>query len=229
LTPERDLHLETLKRTFTLQAHDALSTVLAPVLVRRVADVAPGVHLRFLGEPADETTDLRRGLIDLAIGSGFQQSPEMEHDSVGTNELVGLARLGHPILEHMIAEPGMALPVWVSVPHVVVSRRGRLRDSIDDQLDESGHPRRVVASTASTGAALEIVGSTDAVVTVPASVAWRLETNFTAFTLPIDIPAVPIVLAWHRQFSADKGHHWLRRLVREELTQSSVGNGTSRV
>lgn len=227
LAPERDLHLETLQRTFTLQAHDALSTALAPALVRRVT-VAPGVSLRFLGESAGETTDLRRGLIDLAIGSGFQRSPEMEHDSVGTDELVGLARTGHPMLEHSTVGSRIGLTAWVSVQHVIVSRRGRLRDSTDDQLDKAGHSRRVIASTASTGAALEIVRSTEAVVTVPASVARRFETDFTPFTLPIVIPAVPIVLAWHRQFSTDKGHQWLRRLVREELAQSSVSNGTFR-
>lgn len=228
LAPERDLHLETLQRTFALQAHDALSTALAPVLVKRVADVAPGVSLRFLGEPADETPNLRRGLIDLAIGSGFQKSPEMELDSVGTDELVGLARRGHPLLDK--AEPGsrIDLGAWVSVSHVVVSRRGRLRDLVDDQIDKAGHSRRVIASTASTGAALEIVRSTEAVVVIPTSVARRLETDFVTFTLPIVIPAVPIVLAWHRRFGTDKGHQWLRSLVREELAQSSVSNGSSR-
>lgn len=212
LTPERELHLDVLKRVFTIQAHDALTTALAPVLVQRVATVAPGVRVRFLGEASGGNTELGRGVVDLEIGSAAPVSPSIDHEAVGTDELVGVARAGHPMLSAPID-----LEQWVAVPHVVVSRRGRLRDRVDDHLESVGRSRTVVSSLAATGAAIEVVRSTDAVAVVPASVAARLDDGVGSFRLPVALPPVPIVLAWHRQFTADAGHRWFRALTGDVL------------
>lgn len=218
LTPERPVQLSTLRRTFTVQAHDALTTALAPVLVQRIAAVAPGVTLRFLGEETGESRALGRGVVDLEIGSAAPASPAIDHDAVSADELVGVARAGHPVLGAPIG-----LEQWVAVPHVVVSRRGRLRDRIDDRLDALGMRRTVLASVAATGAAIEIVRTTDAVAIVPASVAERLDAGVTRFRPPIDLPPVPIVLAWHRQFTADVAHQWFRLLTRDVLLAGAHG------
>ena len=216
LAPEQELHLETLQRTFTLRAHDALTMLLAPVLAQRVTAVAPGVRLRFLGEASGDTTDLGRGAVDLEIGSAVPSSPAIDHDAVGVDELVGVARAGHP----MLAAP-IGLEEFVAVPHVLVSRRGRLRDRVDDLLDAAGFSRTVVAAVATTGAAIAIVGATDVIAVVPESVAARLDVGVARFRLPVDLPPVPIVLAWHRQFTDDIGHQWFRTLARELLRTGS--------
>jgi DNA-binding transcriptional LysR family regulator len=212
LAPEAELHLDTLRRTFTLRAHDALTTPLAPVLVQRVASVAPGVRLRFLGEASGETADLSRGVVDLEIGSAVPSTPAIEYDAVGADELVGVARVGHP----MLAAP-TGLEEFVAVQHVLVSRRGRLRDRVDDLLDAAGVSRTVVAAVATTGAAIAIVRVTDAIAVVPESVADRLGEGVERFRLPLDLPAVPIVLAWHRQFTDDIGHQWFRTITSDAL------------
>lgn len=212
LTPQRDLHLDTLQRAFTVQAHDALTTALAPMLVHQVTTAAPGVTVRFLGEASGETTDLRRGLVDLEIGSTVPSTPTLDQDAVGFDELVGVARAEHPIL----AAP-VGLEEFAAVTHVLVSRRGRLRDRVDEVLDAAGVQRTVVASVAATGAAIAIVRDTDAVAVVPASVAGRLDAGVVQFRLPIDLPPVQIVLAWHRQFTDDVAHRWFRTLVRDLL------------
>ncbi len=217
LAPEQELHLDTLQRTFTLRAHDALTTAVAPVLAQQVAAVAPGVRLRFLAETADETADLSRGVIDLEIGSAMPTSPSVDHDAVGMDELVGIARVGHPMLATAID-----LEEFVAVPHVLVSRRGRLRDRVDDVLEAAGVSRTVVAAVAATGAAIDIVRATDVVAVVPKSVAVRLDAGVARFRLPVDLPSVPIILAWHRQFTDDIGHQWFRTLTRTLLHGGSA-------
>jgi DNA-binding transcriptional LysR family regulator len=212
LAPERELHLAALRRTFTVRAHDALTSALAPVLVQRVSVSAPGVRVRFLGEASGEDNDLGRGVVDLEIGSAVPSSPAIDHDAAGADELVGLARVGHPVLTARID-----LDRWVAAPHVVVSRRGRLRDRIDEHLESIDRSRTVVASVAATGAAVEVVRATDAVAVLPASVALQLGADVAQFRLPIDLPPVPIVLAWHSQFTTDIGHKWFRNLTRDAL------------
>lgn len=217
LAPETGLDLGTLERTFTIRAHDALVSVLAPQLVHRIAAVAPGVVLRFLGEALEDTTDLQRGVVDLEIGSEVPTAPAIDHDAVTHDALVGLARRGHPLFD----ADSITLAAWTAVPHVVVSRRGRLRDRVDER---TGHTRSVIASVASTSAAIEIVRATDAVVVVPASVATRVAAagDTVVFTPPVDLPAVAVVLTWHRRFATDRGHTWLRGLVTQAL--SPAGN-----
>jgi DNA-binding transcriptional LysR family regulator len=213
LAPEGQLHLDTLQRTFTVRSHDALTTTLAPVLVQRVASSAPGVRLRFLGEASGDDTDLGRGAVDLEIGSAVPRSSAIDYDAVGEDPLVGVARADHPLL----ASP-IGIDQWVAMPHVVVSRRGRLRDRIDDHLESIGSSRTVVAALAATGAAIEVVRTTNAIAVVPASVATRLDSGVAQFRLPVELPPVPIVFAWHRQFTADLGHHWFRTLTRDILS-----------
>jgi DNA-binding transcriptional LysR family regulator len=227
LAPDAALDLATLHRTFTIRAHDALVSVLAPLLVQRVAAEAPGVALRFLGESTDDTTDLRRGVVDLEIGSAEPTSPEIDHDQVGTDTLVGLARRGHPLVDR---GPATAVDVaaWVSTPHVVVSRRGRLQDRVDELLATAGTARTVIAAVASTSAAVEIVRETDAVVVLPASVASRVSVggDTVAFALPVALPVLPVVVSWHRRFTSDQGHGWLRGLV-ADATRAGAGRSAA--
>lgn len=212
LAPERELHLGTLQRTFTVRAHDALTTALAPVLTQQVSSSAPGVRVRFLGEASGEDNDLGRGVVDLQIGSSAPTSSAIDHDAAGADELVGVARSGHPILTAPVD-----LDRWVAASHVIVSRRGRLRDRIDEHLESIGRSRTVVASLAATGAAVEVVRATDTLAVLPASVAAQLGADVAQFRLPIDLPPIPIILAWHRQFTADIGHQWFRALSRDAL------------
>lgn len=223
LAPVTELDLGSLERTFTLRCHDAIAAPLAAVLVHRTSESAPLVAFRFVAEVPADTADLGRGLVDLAIGSATFGPADIVHEHVADDQLVGLARYGNP---HVAGRAG--LDGFVSAPHVIVSRRGRLVDATDDVLQSLGRSRRVVASVASTAAALEIVRDTDAIATVPSSIASRASADgsLLSFPLPVHLPPVPIVLAWQHRLTPDVGHAWLRGLVRDALssmlTDSSV-------
>lgn len=214
LSPATQLDVAALERTFTIRSHDALTSALAPALLDRVSSVAPGVRFRFLGEPSLDTADLGRGLVDLEIGSTASGPGDIAFEHVADDRLVGLARRGHPLLDAVVD-----LDAYTSVPHVIVSRRGRFEDSVDTALGASNRSRRVVASLVSTAGALEVVRDTDAVVTVPSTIAGRLSADgmLHGFVLPVDLPTVPVVLAWPKRFSADLAHGWLRQVVRDAV------------
>lgn len=215
LAPETDLDIPNLTRTFTIRSHEAITGVLAPALLRLVSEQAPGVRLRFLGEAADDTADLGRGIVELEIGSAAPATPHIEHENLALDRLVGIARTDHPLLRGPID-----IARFAAVPHVVVSRRGRLRDRVDGLLDDEGETRTVIASVASTATAVEIVRSSDAVCALPSTVATGLESTpgIAVFPLPLDLPDVATVIAWHQQFTADRGHQWMRALVRSIFT-----------
>ncbi|MFC4070219.1 LysR family transcriptional regulator [Actinoplanes subglobosus] len=214
LAPARELDLAGLDRVFTVQCHDALATALAPVLLADVLTEAPAVRLRFLAEASIDTDELRHGRVDLEIGSAVPALPEIRHEVVGHDRFVVVMRAGHPYAE------GIDLEAFATVPHVLVSRRGRLTDPVDGALESHGLHRRVLAAVGTTVTAAHMVAGSDAVLTAP-SLAWRpLASAFALVTtpLPIDLPNPPIVCGWHQRYDSDPAHTWLRDRVRAAFT-----------
>lgn len=218
LGPAPALDLATLRRTFTIQGHDALIGALYPALAARTAD-APGLSLRFLPEPPADTPDLARGHVDLEVGATVPASPQISHETVGHDQLVAVYRAGHPLDEDF------TLDRFAAARHVIVSRRGRLRDGLDDLLSERGLRRRVVATLPTAALALQAAARTDTVVVVarylcaPACDALGLRSH----PLGLELPTVPVVLAWHSRYDTDPEHAWLRALCQAALAEALVG------
>ncbi|MFJ3775491.1 LysR family transcriptional regulator [Streptomyces sp. NPDC090075] len=216
LGPAQELDLAALRRTFTVQGHDALIGALYPALLTRAAVEAPGLNLRFLPEPAVDTPDLARGHVDLEVGATVPASPEISHEIVGHDRLVAVFRAGHPL------EEDFTLERFATASHVIVSRRGRLRDGLDELLAERGLERRVVAALPTAALALQAAAHSDTVVVVARHLCARTRDDLGLRThdLDLDLPAAPVVLAWHSRYDTDPEHTWLRGHCRTALAEA---------
>ncbi|MFI5843139.1 LysR family transcriptional regulator [Catenuloplanes sp. NPDC051500] len=213
LAPRRELDLAGLDRVFTLQCHDAIATALAPALLRTIAEQAPGVGLRFLAESAVDTDDLRHGRVDLEIGATVPALPEFRSEVIARDRFAVVLRRGHP------GAGGLDLAGYAAQSHVLVSRRGRLSDPVDDLLAEQGLRRRVVASVASSASAIHVISGSDAVLTAP-ELAWRPLIDafgLVSVDLPLTLPEPRMICAWHQRYDSDAAHAWLRAQVRVTL------------
>jgi DNA-binding transcriptional LysR family regulator len=213
LAPAGTLNVATLRRTFTIQGHDALAGALFPALLQTVSAEAPGVGLRFLPESAVDTPDLARGHVDLGLGSAVPSSPEISHEVVGQDRLVAVFRAGHPLAGHF------TLDRFAAADHLIVSRRGRLRDGLDKLLAEQGLRRRVVAALPTSAAALHVVAHSDVVVVVARDATARTceDLGLRTHPLELDLPAAQVVLTWHSRYDTDLAHSWLRGHCRAAL------------
>ncbi len=216
LAPEHGLDLATLERTFTLRWHDAVVNAIGPGLLASVRAQAPGVRLRLLAEAGTDTNDLRQGRVDLEIGATLPELPDIQHETVAHDHLVVAVRADHPY-----ADGPFALDQYADADHVTVSRRGRLRDPIDDLLQERGRRRRVVAAVPTSTAALHIVRHSDILVAVPEHLTRAVvgELGLRVLPLPLDPEPIPVVLAWHQRYDDDRAHGWLRGQVRDALRE----------
>ncbi|MFI5758485.1 LysR family transcriptional regulator [Streptomyces sp. NPDC051569] len=211
LSPDRDVDLATLERTFTLKWHDALMNACGPALLTAVRSQAPGIRLRFMAESSTDTHDLRRDEADLEAGSAEPSLPEIRHEKVGHGRLVVVVRSGHPL-----TDGSLTLDRYAAAEHITVSRRGRMSDPIDDALEAHGLRRRVVAAAPTGATALQLVRASDLVVAVPELVSRPLfgDLGLRMLPLPLDMPAIPIYLAWHQRYDGDRAHTWLRGQAR---------------
>ena len=210
LAPHRELDLTTLDRVFVLRCHDTITAAIAPTLVSRVQAHAPGVRLRFLAETAADTSDLRQGHVDLEIGATQPDQPEIRFETLGEARLVVALRPGHPLLGAR-----WTVEDYAAAQHVIVSRRGRLRDPIDDALVGVGLRRQVVAAAPTSVVALQIVAATDTLTTIaehghePVAAALGLR----ILPVPITLSPVPMICTWHQRYDDDPAHRWLREQV----------------
>ncbi|MFG1642490.1 LysR family transcriptional regulator [Amycolatopsis sp. NPDC049252] len=216
LAPERELDLAALDRVFTLVCHDAITTALSPGLIAAVRHAAPGARLRLLAESSVDTHELRRGQVDLELGSAAPDSPEIRSETFFEDRLVLVVAPDHPF-----AKRKPTLRRYADAPHVRISRRGRLRDPMDDVLAGHGLERQVVATVPTTTAALGVVRLGEFVTAVPEGMcAGVIEAlGLVIVPLPMPRPPVPLVVSWHQRYENDKAHRWLRDRVREVLAE----------
>ncbi|MET9560619.1 LysR family transcriptional regulator [Streptomyces tauricus] len=226
LSPDTEVDLTALERTFILKWHDALAAAAGPHLLRSLRAEAPGVRLRFLAEASTDAHDPRRGDIDLEAGAGRPSSPEIRHEVVGHDRLVLALRPTHPLCDGDGDSDGdvggdgpLGLEEYVTAEHITVSRRGRLRDPIDDVLEARGLSRRVVAAAPTAATALQLARHDDLVVAVPRLISRPLldGLGLCVRPLPLPMPDVPVHLAWHQRYDNDPAHTWLRRHARAAL------------
>ncbi|QIY58727.1 LysR family transcriptional regulator [Streptomyces sp. RPA4-5] len=214
LSAEQELDLAALDRVFTVRWHDALTAACGTALTTAVHHQAPGVRLRLSAEPGTDGPELRRGEIDLESSSSQPTLPDIRHRLVGSDRLVVAVRPGHPL-----TETPMSLERYAAAEHVTVSRRGSLRDPIDEALTKRGLDRRVVAAGPTADFALQLALGSDLVVTLPDAVtrAARHQLGLTTLALPLPLPDVPLYLLWHQRYDDDRAHIWLRELATETI------------
>jgi DNA-binding transcriptional LysR family regulator len=188
----------TLERTFTIESNDVLAGALLPRLVPQVAASAPGVTLRFVAET--ETDSLRRGNVDLRLTAETTHPPDVRASTLLTDHVVTVAR------REVDATAGFS-----TLPHVVVSRRGRTHNLLDDLLAEHGLTRHVALTVPTAAQALTVVAATGMLTVIPALAATG--PALAAHPLPVPTPAIPAVMAWHTRHDRDPAHHWLRDTV----------------
>ena len=215
LTADRSLSVATLERTFTLQWHDSITTMIGPAVLAAIQAEAAGVKLRFLPEDSGDTSLLRHGKVDLEIGAREPTLPDIAWEAVAVDQLVVAMRARHPL-----AKLKLSLRLYAGAQHITVSRRGRLRDPIDDALKACGLRRNVVAAVPTVDAALQFVRQSDSVVALPRSLSQRVlsELSLPARPIPLALAPIPIILSWHQRYTHDSAHVWLRGHVRAALS-----------
>jgi DNA-binding transcriptional LysR family regulator len=214
LAPQRHLDLEALTRTFTLRAHDAITSAIGSIVLDTARREAPRVTLRLLPEGAVDTLDLKHGHVDLEIGSQAPDLPEIRSETYAEDRLVVAMHPRNPL-----TQARLTVRRFARADHLIVSRRGRLRDGIDDLLEERGLERHVVASAPTSTSALYFVSETNVIVVIPARMCQptvRLLGLRTAEP-PLALPPAPIVVSWHERYHSDLEHQWLRHVVRDAI------------
>lgn len=217
LTPTDEIHLKRLERTFTIRTSQGFAENFGPALISRTSEEAPGVRLRFVEKTDKDAHSLRNGEVDLETGVvGEATGPELRTQSLFRDGFVGVVRAGHPLSK------GKITPKRYSVGrHVLVSRRGKDRGTIDEALAAMGMEREIVTVVGGFSTAIALARGSQLIATVPELQTGNLRSGMKSFPLPFPVPEITVSMLWHPRMDADPAHRWMRNLVLDVCTASS--------
>ncbi|WP_279579179.1 LysR substrate-binding domain-containing protein [Fodinicola feengrottensis] len=169
-----------------------------------------------------------RDRIDLDIGA----LPDLPHDvrssDLGEHHIVAVARAGTSY-----AKDPLTVARFAEIPHVTVSRRGRMHSVVDEVLAAQNLSRRVLATVPTASAACFFALESDVLALVSSEFAVRAAAAMplVVMDIPLDLPTVRLSQAWHLRLDADPAHRWLRetvaRIVRQSAPNSAPDQATS--
>ncbi|HEU4537531.1 MAG TPA: LysR substrate-binding domain-containing protein, partial [Polyangiaceae bacterium] len=196
------------RRTFTLHGVDAVELVLLPWLAKHVAEVAPGLHLKFLPAVPSVFGELESGSLDLAIGVlPAPPAKAFRHQLLYRQRFLCVVRRGHPL------DPSsLTLERYLSLSHVGVSPFGHPGNLIDEALAKLGHRREVAVVVPHFLVAPLVVAETDYVALLPEGTARQFADmlSLRLFEPPFAIEPLAVSLLWHERAQFDPAHAWLR-------------------
>ncbi len=203
----------TAQRVFTMAMSDIGEVYFLPTLVRHLAEVAPGIHLRTL---RSRTADLRKametGEVDLAVGVLPQLTTGFYQRRLFSQRYVCLMRE-----DHALAEDDLTRERFLAAEQAVVLAEGTGHEAVERIMIEQGLPEPVHLRLPHFVGVPYIVRDSNLVVTVPEKLAQSTCGPFglTYREHPLKLPTVQINQFWHRRFHQDAGNQWLRRLMAE--------------
>jgi DNA-binding transcriptional LysR family regulator len=208
-------------RTYNFCVVDAGLLKLLPPLVERLLHEAPGVRLNVAQlEPAHLERWLESGKLDFAMGSFPTMPKGIRRQPLWVERYVSVSRRGHPRLSR---EP--TLRAFTAEKHVMVSiaGSGHAHESMQRALD-AAIPRESVVCRIPifTGAAI-LAKHTDAIATLPLSVATVLadDLDLQIIKPPIKLPTIDIFQYWHSRFQNDPANRWIRSVFKSLFRQTA--------
>jgi DNA-binding transcriptional LysR family regulator len=206
----------TSQRRFRISVPHPMGPFYALDLLKAAAAIAPGIVLTFdtVSRPVDLEDNLRDGIVDIAIDWLPAELDPFINKKLFDDRLVLVARGGHPTIHAGVTLEDLLKAEFVS-PH-----RRREIDRLPIALRE--FYKLGVHETTHVSELLEIptvVASTDLLGVFPSSMGPLMEKRLglKVFSIPLELPPIPIYMIWHETRRHDTAHSWLRDVVVSEL------------
>lgn len=208
---------------FQLVATDYVYSIFLPQLVRRLEKLAP--QARIIARTANPY-QLKRwfedGKVELGVGYTEQPPRELRVRRLFEEDVVCIARRGHPAVNGRITAEQLA-----SLHHVQIRamRKPRYAAMLEHELASRGYDTQVGLIVSDFRIAPEVVAGSDMIAVVPERVARRHADRKALQILPVPfgLTKVGFSMVWHERTHRDPVHRWLRELVADvcaDLTAS---------
>ena len=197
------------ERDFAMTASEVGDLILVQPLRRRLEKLAPSVRVGWMPGQGEETIEaLRQGRCHFAIEieSMPLPAPDIRVLKLYDDRLATVARSRHPLTA---LEPDAES--FAASDHIAVRALPTIA-LLDRELTKLRLTCSISAQVPSVLAGLLLTLNSDALLTLPASLASILEKQFALarVPLPMERVSVPVRLLWHSSYDRDECHNWVR-------------------
>lgn len=202
----------TSRRTFTFCVVDAGVIKLLPPLVNLLLEQAPHVRLRTVQLDAQQLEPwLASGKLDFAMGSFPSLTKGIRRQPLWAETYVSVVRSGHPRLDRRPTRRAFAAERHVLVSTLGTGHAHRLAERA---IESAVHPDNIVCRVPMFIGAAVLSKHTDAVATLPHSIATVLadDLDLQIIRPPIRLPKIQIYQYWHNRFHHEPGNRWIRSI-----------------
>ncbi|WP_324731499.1 LysR family transcriptional regulator BsrA [Pseudomonas paeninsulae] len=204
------------EHSFSLSLNDYAQAALLPLLLERLAKLAPRVEIHVQPDDADTLIQrLESGTLDMAIDYLHFDAPDLNYSPLQEEQLVVIGRVGHPAFAG-----GLSRDDYQSARHVSVLPRAGRGSPLEIVLGSARVRRQTALHLPNYLPIPAIIGRTDLLGTVPKRLAEAFAPVYALqmAPLPFDMPPVQISLIWHRQQELDPAQRWLRQQLSDLLS-----------
>lgn len=212
LRPTKPFDPREADRDFAVLSSEVGELVLVQPLQSKVEAAAPSVRVRWAPGRSDKAIEaLRQGRAHFVIDIEHTPlpAPDIRVLDLFEDSLVALGRPGHPL-----GKADLELKDFAASEHIAVSALPAL-SLIERELVK----RRLACSTraqvSSLLAGILLALESDALLTLPASLATAIERRFGLQPMgqPLRGLRLPFRLLWHSSYDRDECHHWVRNEI----------------
>jgi DNA-binding transcriptional LysR family regulator len=214
------------QRTIRIAGIDTHTLLLAPTLMARLAEEAPGIDIRFENYSPNIVERVETGQLDLVFATSTTPLPPGSgSETYARDRLALVLRSGHPM-----AKRRWTVEDYGKVDHVGISILGDAGSEMDAQLAKFGVTRRMALVTPHFIAALAAVSKTDMVTTLSRVFATRFADTFDLILKEPPVPNLDLdlTIVWSHVRAADPVLAWLRKVI-GEVAKETMDIGRQRV
>lgn len=199
------------ERSFDLGLFDIGELTLGPLLLRATGSEAPAVRIAL--HPVDRNdaaAQLESGAIDLALTDLAAQPGWMRTQRLYQERF---ACMFNPKL--VKAKTPVSMEDYLSHPHLLTTFSRGFAGFVDEALARKRLARHVTMTTTRFATLPFVLQDFAGIASLPATAAYALgpKLGLSVSPLPVDVPPVDLMLAWHARHENDAGHRWFRELV----------------
>ena len=213
---------------FKIAGSDFYSELMMPELLRHAQARAPQVKVQLVDLVADShLASLKQYSVDMALVPQIDLPDWAEGRLLFHSDFAVIARKGNPRVVHAGLTDGQVIPLdlFCDMGHVLYSPQGNLRAMGDAALAREGRERRVVTTVPTFASVWRNVAKSDLIAILPAQLAKAVapDNGLSIYQPPLAIDQVKIVLIWHKRFTGNPAHRWMRDLIAKVMLPLNEG------
>ncbi|HGF0770863.1 MULTISPECIES: transcriptional regulator LeuO [Kluyvera] len=198
------------ERVFNLCVCSPLDNYLTSIILNKVNEVAPHIHMVFKSSLNQNTEhQLRYQEIEFVLGYEEFRRPEFACVPLFNDEMVLVVSKKHPRINGPVSESEL-----YQEEHAVVSldRYASFSQPWYDSVDKQS---RIAYQGMALVSVLNVVSQTHLVAIAPRRLAEEFseQLNLQVLPLPLKLNSRTCYLSWHEAAGRDKGHQWMEELL----------------